>query len=371
MKTKLSVLLVLILLFGCMTSAHAEQEGTTVNSEISSQISLIHDHINDLFQPDIGTVWYYSIMDFDHNGRLEFFAATQHPADRSTSLKVWEVTEDLASLTECTIVKDPDESFPDILSNSADAFHDVSTGTWSYLFYDNIILSPADVYTVMCSVSLKDGALGYESYAVEHSEMVNSYRYVTHLDNNGFPISDKQYNSMAINAFAGAERSAVNFDWFQAGTTVTLSRLINSYEVFTGSVAPAEDSPVFDPPILHHDELAPVYGSAGDLNATYMVITRNPGSVKIKSNASIKFVADANVYDSAYWTFVSPDGGEYDLAYFQAHFIYSSISGAYDTTLHINAVDGYMDGWGAYCTFSFKGQTAVTSTAWINITDNR
>ena len=120
-----------------------------------------------------------------------------------------------------------------------------------------------------------------------------------------------------------------------------------------------------------HDELAPVYGSAGDLNATYMVITRNPGSVKIKSNASIKFVADANVYDSAYWTFVSPDGGEYDLAYFQAHFIYSSISGAYDTTLHINAVDGYMDGWGAYCTFSFKGQTAVTSTAWINITDNR
>ena len=117
MKTKLSVLLVLILLFGCMTSAHAEQEGTTVNSEISSQISLIHDHINDLFQPDIGTVWYYSIMDFDHNGRLEFFAATQHPADRSTSLKVWEVTEDLASLTECTIVKDPDESFPDILSN--------------------------------------------------------------------------------------------------------------------------------------------------------------------------------------------------------------------------------------------------------------
>ena len=29
--------------------------------------------------------------------------------------------------------------------------------------------------------------------------------------------------------------------------------------------------------------------------------------------------------------------------------------------------DEYMDGWGAYCTYSFKGQTAVTSTAWMTV----
>lgn len=368
MKKQLSALLVLVLLFSCLPAASAESKSPAVDSGISSQISLIYNHLGELFQPDTGSTWYYSVMDFDHNGRLEFFAATQHPSDRSTSLKVWEVSEDLSSLTECVIQKDPDESFPDILSDSADTFHDVSTDTWSYLFYDNIILSPTDVYTVMCSVNLKDSTIGYESYATEHSELVNSYRYVSHIDSNGFPISEKQYNAMAVNAFAGTERSATNFDWFQAANTLTPSRLVNSYEVFSGAVAPPEGSPIFDPPILHHDELMPVYGSAGEVNATYMVITKNPKSEKVKGGSNLKFVADANVYDSAYWTFVSPDGGEFDLAYFQAHFVYSSISGAYDTTLRINAVDGYMDGWGAYCTFSFKGQTAVTSTAWINVT---
>ena len=62
-----------------------------------------------------------------------------------------------------------------------------------------------------------------------------------------------------------------------------------------------------------------------------------------------------------------PDGGEVDLEYFQTHFVVSSVYGAYGPVLSIDNLDPYVDGWGAYCTFYFKGQTAVTSTAWINL----
>ena len=82
---------------------------------------------------------------------------------------------------------------------------------------------------------------------------------------------------------------------------------------------------------------------------------------------TLSFASSANVYDSAYWTFVDPDGNECDLDYFSAHFVQSYIDGYYEPTLTIWNLDEYMDGWGAYCTYSFKGQTAVTSTAWMTV----
>ena len=77
--------------------------------------------------------------------------------DRSTNLKIWEVSADRKSLTECTLAKDPEESFPDILTDSADTFHNPETNTWSYLLYDNIVISNSEVYTIKTAVSLKDG----------------------------------------------------------------------------------------------------------------------------------------------------------------------------------------------------------------------
>ncbi len=343
------------------------QSFAETEDSVNAQLSLIKSNLSQMLQTEENHPWYYSVMDFDHNGRLEFFAASQHPADRSTNLMIWEVNADRTALAECGIRLDWDESFPDIISDTADTYYNASADTWSYLFYDNIVLSPAEVYTVRCSVSLKDGVLGYQSYAVEHSTLVDSYRYVTYIDNNGNPISAEEYNSSGSDAFQGAERSTTSFEWLTAEDLKNPDCLTESYEIFSGTRPPTRKSPIVAPPVMEHDELQPAIGTAGQTNAMYMVITKNPTSEKKKVGSSLKFVAGANVYDSAYWTFVKPDGTEVDLDYFLAHFVHSDVDGYYTPVISIRNIDPYMDGWGAYCTFFFDGQTAVTNTAWITI----
>ncbi len=351
--------------------AFAEDEEEEEEPELSGyqqmQIKLIESKLDELLQTDDRNTWYYCMMDLDRNGRIEFFAADQHPADRSTNLKVWEVNADTTGLTECVVEIQPDESFPDIISNSADTYYDYNRDRWSYMFYDNVVLSPVEMYTVRCSVSMRNGVIGYEAYAVEHTELVDSYRYVTHMNDDGNPISADQYNAAGMSAFDEAERSTTNFDWVTAGEARTQDRLTNSYKVFANMRPAPNRSPIVPPPVMQHDELAPIQGAEGETDPVYMMITKNPTSEKKKVGQSLSFVTSATVYDSAYWTFVSSQGDEYDLDYFAAHFVNSYIDGYYEPTLTIHNLDPYMDGWGAYCTYSFKGQTAVTSTAWITV----
>ena len=366
--------LVLAMLFclgaGCRAFAEEEEEEEP-EPELSEyqqmQVNLISSKLDELLQTDEQNTWYYCVMDLDRNGRLEFFAADQHPEDRSTNLKVWEVSPDTTGLTECVIEKEPDESFPDIITNAADTYYDYNTDRWSCMFYDNVVLSPVEVYTVRCSVSMRNGVIGYKAYAIEHSEMVDSYRYVSHMDTDGNPISADQYNAAGAIEFNEAGRSTTNFDWFNAAEARTRNRLENSFKVFANMRPAPGKSPVIPPPVMQHDELEPLYGTAGETDAIYMVITKNPTGEKKKAGQSLSFVTSANVYDSAYWTFVDPNGNEFDLDYFAAHFVNSEVDGYYEPTLTIWNLDKYMDGWGAYCTYSFKGQTAVTSTAWMTV----
>ncbi len=331
------------------------------------QINLISSKLGEFLQEDNLNTWYYCVMDLDRNGRLEFAAADQHPVNRATNLKIWEVNPDTTGLMECVVEKEADESFPDIISNSADTYYDYNKDRWSYLFYDNVVLSPVEVYTVRCSVSMREGIIGYQAYAVEHSELVDSYRYVSHMDMSGNPISADQYNAAGARSLDEAERSTTNFDWFTAKEVVTPERLSASCKVFYNLKPAPAGSPIIPPPVMQHDALTPLQGTAGETDAVYMVITKNPTSEKKKVGESLSFVTSANVYDSAYWTFVDPNGNEFDLDYFAAHHVYSYIDGYYEPTLTIRNLDEYMDGWGAYCTYSFKGQTAVTSTAWMTV----
>ncbi len=373
-KKRCLLLVTVMAMFLCLGAgcyALAEDEEEEEEPELSDyqqmQIMLIESKLDELLQADEGNAWYYCVMDLDRNGRMEFYAADQHPMDRSTNLKVWEVNSDTSGLTECVIEIQPDESFPDIISNSADTYYDYNKDRWAYLFYDNVVLSPVEVYTVRCAVSMRNGVIGYEAYAVEHTELVDSYRYVSHTDTDGNPISADQYNAAGTSAFDEAERNTTNFDWFTEGEARTPDRLSNSYKVFANMRPAPARSPIIPPPVMQHDELAPIQGSEGETDAVYMMITKNPTSEKKKVGQSLSFVTSANVYDSAYWTFVSPQGDEYDLDYFAAHFVNAYIDGYYEPTLTIRNLDPYMDGWGAYCTYSFKGQTAVTSTAWMTV----
>ena len=115
------------------TAAAAEAAPKTELSDIDAQLVLISQQAGKLLQPVGELPWYYTVTDLDHNGRLEFIAASQHPSDRSTNLKLWEVSKDRTALTECSVKKDEDESFPDMMSDSTDTFHVAADDSWNYL----------------------------------------------------------------------------------------------------------------------------------------------------------------------------------------------------------------------------------------------
>ena len=369
-KNTFSFLLVLIMLFSVVivgpAAASAEEAdpaeilSASVEevSDVDAQLALIFAKIGILKQPSTVLPWYYSVTDLDHNGRLEFIAASQHPNDRSTNLRLWEVNADRTAIRECSVLKDPDESFPDILTDIADTYHDPDTDTWFYLFYDNIVLSSNDVYTSKSAYHLKNGSISYESFAVEHTVVQNGYRSVSHTDANGISISPDQYNAAGVNAFYGADRSS-------------------SYAVFMGEKEPAEVFPVPQPEALKPSPATPAPAQTAvpvtpaqptpTPQPTYLSITKNPTNENRTEGDTAWFVANANAYESLMWTMVSPNGGEYSLQNFGYMYADAPISGMYSTTLSIGNVALDMNGWGAYCTFYYRGQTARTTTAYIYV----
>ncbi len=344
--------------------------------DIDAQLSLIQSKLDTLRQNDGGT-WYYTVTDLNHNGYLEFIAASQHKIDRSNNLRVWEVSPDGNSLVECRLDKEEEESFPDILTDNTDTYHDTASDTWSYMFYDNIMLSPHEIYTSKSAYHLKDGVVGYEAYAVEHTVSENGVRDVSHTDANGITISAEQYNAAGANAFSGAERSNTSFDWFKAEDLGQLSRLADSYAVFAGRKAPTEVFPV--PKIEVTDQpaapaepvptLTPASQAAPSQSTqpVYLSVTKNPTNENKNEGGTALFVSCANAFESLTWTLVAPNGGEYSVANFRNVFPRANVSGEYSTTLSIGNLDKDMNNWGAYCTFYYRGQTARTSTAYMYV----
>ena len=379
-KRILAYLLVLTMLasMAVMASAGAYADGELQNitmdpTDIDNQLSYIFSQASSLKQND-GNTWYYTVTDLDHDGSLEFIAASQHPQDRSTNLKVWEVGADRSSLTECTLAKDPEESFPDILTDVADTFHNTTTNTWDYLFYDNVVISPSDVYTSKSAYHLKDGVISYEAFAVEHTQLIGGARKVTHTDANGVTIAPEQYNAAGVNAFAGCERSSTNFQWLTADKLDNQMSLIDSYAVFTGMKAPTEIFPVPKPEALQEPSPTPVPTAAptpapapAPVQVVYLTVTKNPTNENRTEGGTALFVSCANAFESLTWTMVAPDGGEYSVPSFRNVFG-ANVTGESSTTLSVGNVTTAMNGWGAYCTFYYKGQTARTTTAYMYIT---
>ena len=377
-KSYLSILLTFAMLISMVlfSGVTAVAEDAPVSAE--KQLKLISSKIDTLEQKDSSKTWYYCVADLDHDGCLEFLAASLHPQDRSTNLVIWSVSKDGKSLKECKLDKDEDESFPDIMTDMVDTYHVKETDTWYYLVYDNIVLSNTEVYTLKTAVSMKDGTIGYEPCAVEHTVLKNGIKNVTHTDVSGIPISADQYNASGANAFVGAERSNTAFEWLTADKIGSADNLTESYEVFLGTREPTETFPVPKPAALEGAEATPAPSPAPTPaptptptptpQPTYLTITKNPTNESRKAGENAIFVACANAYDSLSWTFVSPDGGEYSPSYF-IHGSSGYLTGENSTTITVCGLETWMNGWGAYCTFYFQGQSARTSTAYMYVSE--
>ena len=375
-------------------SAPAEPVAPEVPAELSdtdAQLELICDNMDKMLQPAGELPWFYTVTDLDRDGCLELIAASQHPQDRSTNLKIWEVSSDRDALTECSVEKDEEESFPDIMSDSMDTFH-TADDTWNYLFYDNVVISDTEVYTSKSAFSMKDDVISYEAFAVEHTLVENGVRTTTHTDIEGVEITPEQYNASGVQAFEGAERSSVSFEWLTPDEATDITRLTESFMVFTGLKKATEHFPVPKPAALDAPEATaspapaatpaptatpapvatPVPTEAPAPQPIYLDITKNPTSEPGKTTGGTAlFIASANVFDYVSWMMVSPEGLEYTPAQFSAMFPQVSISGYYGTTLSLGNLTADVSGWGAYCTFYYKGQTARTTTAYVYVSAPR
>ena len=346
-------------------------------SDVDKQLELLSAAVEQLIQPVDELPWYYTVADLDHDGNLEFIAASQHPEDRSTNLKIWTVRDDRTSLSECSVVKDPEESFPDIMTDSADTYYDPATDTWFYMFYDNVILSDTEVYTSKSAFNLKNGAISYEAFAVEHTVVENKARTVSYTDSFGDTITAAQYNASGVTNFANAERSNTSFEWLKEAEVKDHARIVESYSVFMGVRKATETFPVPMPAAF-------LYPEGGEAPATTpapatvptptpapapvsLYITKNPTNETRNIGKTATFVACANTFESLAWTFVAPNGTTCTPQQFAALVPNSVVSGTNSTTITVSNVIAGMHGWGAYCTFYYRGQTARTSTAYIYI----
>ena len=366
-KRILSILMTLVMLLSLAVSTGISASADNAVASPKDQLKAISSQMGSLIQTDTENPWYYCVADLDHDGRLEFLAASLHPLDRSTNLKVWTVGAD-GTLGACRLNKNDDESFPDIMTDTVDTYHIKDTDTWYYMVHDNVVISDSEVYTVKTAVNLKNGIISYDAYAVEHTVVTNGTKNVTHTDMKGINISPDQYNDAGANAFAGADRSNTAFEWLTADKVTDLDRLTESYEVFLGTREPTETFPVPRPVALGGTTPTPTPTPQPQPGPTYLMITKNPTNENRSAGGNAIFVACASAYDSLNWTFVSPDGGEYSPAGFVAG-SGATIGGEYSTTITVYGLETWMNGWGAYCTFYFQGQTARTSTAYMYVQD--
>ena len=349
MKKLVSFALTALLLLSTGTAALAAPVRLP-SADAQAQTSLIFSHFDTLRQDESSKPWFYAVTDLDRNGRLELLAASEHDVSRTTTLAAWEVSADGTALVACPADIQEGESFPDIVSDNADCFYDAGADTWNYLFYDNIILSEQEAYAVKCSVNLTDGVFSYRQYALEHVVTDGDRQTVEFLDLTGGAISLDQYNAAGVNAFAGKERSGANLDWFSAAEA-SAERLADSYAVFNGEKQPAKST---------RD------GGSGS-GGNFMTITKDPTNESHSEGDTAWFVSGADVWNYLTWTFVAPGGAECSAADFAARFPNCTVGGAGGTVLSIAGVTRDMDGYGVYCTFRYKGQTARTSTAWLYV----
>ena len=249
--------------------------------------------------------------DLDHNGRLEVIAAALHPVDHSNNVHVYELNADGSAFQELRTVVPEGESFPDILSDTADTFYDASTGSWSYLFTDHIAISTTEVYDVICSVTLKDSSISYQQYALSHTEIKNGIMSTSYIDNNGLTISGDAYNASGINHFPGAERSSTNFAWLSFEDVTSVSVVKDSYSIFTGEKEP--DKTTTAKPTVGPTVAVPVQTMAPQATPapapavqptpapapkpTYLSVTKNPTNENRKVGDKALFVANATIFD--------------------------------------------------------------------------
>lgn len=230
----LSTVLAICLIFSFGIFAEAKE------TPEQAQINLIFSSLSQFRQDESAGKWYYAITDFDGNGRLEILAATANGT--ATSASLWEVNENKDGFLKSGWMLSEGESFPDVLTESADTFAEPSTGIKYYIFEDTT--TTADSFSSeKCAITLLSGNIVYKLLASRSSEQINGFVAINFKDAAGNIITPEDFNEIVSKTFAGYTRSSTSFGWFRfAEAEASSAALENSYQIFIGEKAPDEFS---------------------------------------------------------------------------------------------------------------------------------
>ena len=428
MKKLMTTLLAAALLLTAGAGCFAESAGTVPAA--GDQIALLLDAFGSFTPAAADGTWLLTAADLDHNGRLELLAACTDEAGNCRALLAWEVSEDGKSAEEIKAGLPEGKENPGLTLESAETWHDAEGETWSYLFSSELKLSEQDIYAFRCGVSLQEGALSYTVLPTMHTQTVSGQKTVSLLDAAGAVQALSGSGTPEEDAFAGEKQKDTAFAWLSL-PEVNAAACEACYRVFTGeavkaagagspapqngtqsapqaqqgaAVSPsyptptptlssdATHDPMYDElfaasqpvyaspapgaqptagPALTHDPLyspiAPYFPEPTPTPYTKLMVTRNPTDENRRVGSTANFVANANVRDSLWWVFVSPDGGEMSWQDFNSIFPEAQISGVNEGVLSIGNVSEGMNGWGAYCVFTYQDQTVSSGAGYIRI----
>lgn len=371
MKKILTVILILVMALGLCACGAAKTEAPAVTqapvqepvqaqpaavqvdpTSIEAQINLLFSSLSSLRATDTANTR-YTVTDLDHNGRLELICSTTDAANYVTGARMFEVDESFTGIKEIPLGNE----VPELVTESADTFHDKTTDTWYYVFSD-VGIGPANT-TRESYISYKNGVFSSDWIAEEKTEYINGMPVVSFTDRNGSSISPDDYNMSAYIKFSGCEFSSTNFDWFQLAEATSAARLMTSYRIFSGSLAPAV---VVAPTVTPAPQSTPVPAPVPD----YLVITKNPTSESRGEGETCIFIAKAENASGASWTFLN-NGSAYNASQF-AQLTNCTVSGADTGSLYVYNANTGLNNWSVYCTFTGRGgQSARTNTVGFNI----
>lgn len=236
----------ILLLTGCSEKAPTratEPPETTAPSPSSAeaQLQLIFNQMDTWTVPSEGAseVYHYAVTDLDRNGRLEIIAASTQGTGIYTYGKVFEVSEDFASIQECETPCMQDQDLPEIIMDFVPAAYDQNSGGYDYLFTNDTRNGAAEHYQSIVAVRLQSGVLACTTLAnsvdlwIDEGQEEHSYAIPS---GDGFQeVSAGQYSSVISEYQSERQGFTANFEWFTFDNEVTESVLSSSWNVFRSS----------------------------------------------------------------------------------------------------------------------------------------
>ncbi len=340
MKKIIALTLALVMMFSLSVCAWAENGD---DEDIAKQLILIRNSFNTLKQSDNPTVWYYSVMDLDHNGRLELLAATTtDDGENDAKLKAWEVSEDRNTLASLKLAFDLDQDgtltqndeFFNLMTDSADTYYDATNHVTYYVFTN---------FAEVC-----EDLTGEDAAAAggNHSDMAITFTCGISKFND--TINAGTLGMKVVETIDNGTPQVTSVD--KNKNPKDLSRFVSSYAVFSNR----KDAP----------DAAPVYAPAVTGPAVY--VTKNPSNENRSVGGTAIFIAYADNAATVSWSFVDRSGNVKTPAEF-VNICGGSVSGENSTSLYIYNVNANMNGWGAYATFYGNNQSARSTTAYIYV----